>query len=269
MAPVFFAEKPGVNGQNQLYRNNTALRRQITMNNPSPFVPQGSLVEQKNKGRARVRIAVFFVLAVHGVGLLALLMQGCRRDDKDAGQADATNNAVDTAASFTPTNTGVDTNPVAAAPSNPTPVIDTTVTPPPPAAPTEYAIAKGDSFSSLALKFKVTAKAIADANAGVDPTKLQIGQKIKIPPPITTTAHSTATGNNTVNGVGPNGEVIYTVKSNDTLTAIASKYHVSIKALRSYNDLKTDSIKVGQKLKIPGKSEAAPGTTAPPASGAR
>ena len=43
-------------------------------------MPQGSLLEQKNKGRARVKIAVFFVLAVHGVGLLALLMQGCRRE---------------------------------------------------------------------------------------------------------------------------------------------------------------------------------------------
>ena len=34
-------------------------------------------MEQKNKGRTRVKIAVFFVLAVHGIGLMALLMQGC------------------------------------------------------------------------------------------------------------------------------------------------------------------------------------------------
>ncbi len=52
------------------------------MNNQSPLVPQGSLVEQKNKGRARVKIAVFFVLGIHGIGLLALLMQGCRNDGR-------------------------------------------------------------------------------------------------------------------------------------------------------------------------------------------
>src|SRR5882672_10742174 len=57
------------------------------MNNQSPLVPQGSLLEQKNKGRARVKIAVFFVLAIHGIGLLALLMQGCRRDEGGAAQA--------------------------------------------------------------------------------------------------------------------------------------------------------------------------------------
>src|SRR5438067_12205560 len=51
------------------------------MNNQSPLVPLGSLLEQKNKGRARVKIAVFFVLTIHGIGLMALLLQGCRRDE--------------------------------------------------------------------------------------------------------------------------------------------------------------------------------------------
>ena len=34
------------------------------MNNQNPLIPQGSVLEQKNKGRARVKIAVFFVLAI-------------------------------------------------------------------------------------------------------------------------------------------------------------------------------------------------------------
>src|ERR1051326_4114903 len=51
------------------------------MNNQSPLVPQGSTIDQKQKGRARVKLAVFFVLALHGVGLLALLVQGCHKDD--------------------------------------------------------------------------------------------------------------------------------------------------------------------------------------------
>ena len=51
----------------------------MKMNNQSPLIPQGSLSEQKNKGRTRVRIAVFVVLAIHGVGLMVLLMQGCQK----------------------------------------------------------------------------------------------------------------------------------------------------------------------------------------------
>src|SRR5438445_8644443 len=65
------------------------------MNNQSPLVPQGSVLEQKNKGRTRVKIAVFFVLTIHGIGLMALLLQGCRRDDPKGEQA-ATSSALPT-----------------------------------------------------------------------------------------------------------------------------------------------------------------------------
>ena len=50
------------------------------MNNPSPLVPQGSLLEQKNKSHSRVKVAFFCVVGIHVVGLLVLLMQGCKRE---------------------------------------------------------------------------------------------------------------------------------------------------------------------------------------------
>src|SRR6185295_9525819 len=111
------------------------------MNNPSPLMPQGSLLEQKNKGRAKVKIAVFFVLAIHGIGLLALLMQGCRKEPATTS-AEATNNVV--APDFAPTSSPplVDTSSIpSAVPSNPPPVVDI------PAAPavTEYTIVAGDT----------------------------------------------------------------------------------------------------------------------------
>ena len=46
------------------------------------------------------------------------------------------------------------------------------------------------------------------------------------------------------------------MKSGDNLTKIAAQYGISVKALRAANGLKTDSIKVGQKLKIPAKASA-------------
>ena len=53
------------------------------MNSPNPFVPQGSLLELQSKRRSRVKIAVFCVLAVNVVGLMALLMQGCKREQTE------------------------------------------------------------------------------------------------------------------------------------------------------------------------------------------
>ena len=43
----------------------------------------------------------------------------------------------------------------------------------------------------------------------------------------------------------------YTVKSGDTLSRIAQKYHVTVSALKRKNNLKSDLIRTGQKLKIP------------------
>jgi len=50
----------------------------LDMNNPRPFRPQGRLLGQKYDRHARAKIAVLAVLAIHGSGLLDLLMQGCR-----------------------------------------------------------------------------------------------------------------------------------------------------------------------------------------------
>ena len=68
--------------------NRRTQKRQLKMNNQNPLIPQGSALEQKNKGRARMKIAVFFVLAIHGIGLMALLMQGCGQSKEPAPQTE-------------------------------------------------------------------------------------------------------------------------------------------------------------------------------------
>ena len=224
------------------------------MNNRNPVIPQGSLLEQKNKGRARVKIAVFSVFAIHGIGLMVLLMvQGC-------GQSKEPVPSTETTVSNTPPAFVEETTPPVTNSSPPVVVtapapIEPVAPPVVPAGATGYAITKGDSFSTLAKKFHVSAKAIADANPGVQPTKLKIGQKINIPAPAAPTA-PTVTGTAPVESATAGGERAYTVKSGDNLTKIAAHLGTTIKALRSANGLKTDSIKVGQKLKIPAKASA-------------
>src|SRR5437899_4376783 len=159
------------------------------MNTPNPLVPQGTFPD--NRGRSHIRIAVFTILAVHVVLLGALLMAGCKKTT-DQAKNDA---SVDTGpppfnANELPVKTNVPApavtpTPPAAATSTPPvpPPLPTTTkeTPPALAEGTEHTIMKGDSFYTLAKKYNVSQKAIVAANQGVDPTRLKIGQKGKIP----------------------------------------------------------------------------------------
>jgi LysM repeat protein len=244
----------------------------MTMNNQSPLVPQGSLLDQKNKGRARVKIAVFLVLAIHGVGLMALLMQGCKKEP------DTTTGATNAAANAEPTNTPAPTfveptNSPALASTNglpggtstvATPIPEQPQTPPnpPPATASDYTIAKGDTFSTIAKKFHVPTKSLLEANPSVEPTKLKIGQTIHIPAVLTAALMTTGITAAPITDTGSTGKT-YSVKSGDSLSKIAGEFGVSVKALRSENHLKTDKIVVGQKLTIPGKTSITTTSAAP------
>jgi LysM repeat protein len=235
------------------------------MNNQSPLVPKGSLLDQKNKSRTRVEIAVFVILAIHGIGLLALLMQGCQKPPESTTTSDSTSTPP---AFVAPTNappppaTNTVAVPVAATNTAVAPMATPETPPGPPMAPqaTEYTIAQGDTFSALAKKFGVKIKAIEEANPGVDPAKLKIGQKIHIPaPPAAPTPGVTPTP--TADATAASGAQVYVVKSGDMLSTIAKSNGVTVKALRAANDLKTDRITVGQKLKIPPRTAPVPAPT--------
>ncbi len=224
------------------------------MNSPSPLVPQGSNLEQQSKTRSSLKLKIFCALGVNVAVLLVLLMQGCKRE-QPAPQTEQLPVYTDTnpppvVVDTNPPPMVVDTNPVTQIP--PTPVVDTHVTPPPPAATTqEYAIQKGDTYSTIAPKFGVTVKALQAANPTVDPAKLQIGKKIIIPAP--TVATPGASGAAPVVDTA-SGETTYTVKSGDTLGKLATEFHTTVKAIQSANGLADTRIKVGQKLKIPARA---------------
>jgi LysM repeat protein len=147
-------------------------------------------------------------------------------------------------------------------PVNPPSNVGLPTTPPPAATENvggEHTIVKGDTLGGIAKKYHVSLKAIQDANPGVVSSKLKIGQKVKVPTPTSSVGNSSA---DTTSIAGANGETTITVKSGDTLWALAKKYGVKETAIRSANNLKTGALKVGQKLKIPAKGTGtpAPGT---------
>ena len=129
-----------------------------------------------------MKIAVFFVLAIHGIGLMALLMQGCGQSkeaaphDGDSCQQPASGVCRDDQpASRDQQSARGGHRPGGGRDASAQPVV--------PAGATEYTIAKGDILEKIAKNFHVSVKAITDANPGIEPTKLKIGQKIHIPAP--------------------------------------------------------------------------------------
>jgi len=236
------------------------------MNNPNPFVPKGSLLEQQSRRRSRLKLGVFCVLAVGICGLAAMLIQGCKREESDQN-ADNNNNQppVDT------NNYAEDTNTTPVEASNP-PVAVTVPTPAPapapepaPApAPAEYVVVKGDTLGKIATANGVSLKALEEANPDAKPRSLKVGQKLVIPAGATTGSGVAA---QTENGVADNGgQEVYVVKSGDTLGHLSRHFGVSVKAIQEANNLSTTMIHVGQKLTIPAKPETEPApVNTPPA----
>src|SRR5215831_15292246 len=76
------------------------------MNNTNPFVPQGSSLweQQKMKARARLRVAVFCTLSISILGLMALLIQGCRKPSEESTAPETTNATAVADQQFQPTN---------------------------------------------------------------------------------------------------------------------------------------------------------------------
>jgi LysM repeat protein len=240
------------------------------MNNPNPFVPQGSLLEQQSKRRAGLKLGIFCVLAIGVTSLAAMLIQGCKREETDQNAANNNQPMVDTNNYATDTNVPpmeASNPPVAAVPPTPVPATPSPAAPPAQPMENEYVVVKGDTLGKIAKANGVTVKAIEDANPGVQPARLKVGQKLVLPAGANTTGASAA--QETANGVATNtgGDQAYTVKSGDTLTRIARHFGVTLKALMTENNLTTTHIRVGQKLNIPAKPEATPApVNTPPAS---
>lgn len=109
-----------------------------------------------------------------------------------------------------------------------------------------YAVKSGDTLSGIARKYNTTVTNLKSLNK-LSSDAIYVGQKLTI--------QGTASSNSTAPApkqetVVSNLDVNYTVKSGDTLTAIANKYSVSVSDLKSWNKLSSDTIYVGQKLAV-------------------
>ncbi|WEM42096.1 LysM peptidoglycan-binding domain-containing protein [Photobacterium sp. DA100] len=108
-----------------------------------------------------------------------------------------------------------------------------------------HTVKRGDFLGKIANQYGVTVASIRrDNNLRSD--ELAIGQKLKISAkaPVTTTAATTTK------------TVTHTVKRGEFLGKIAGQYGVTVASIRSANQLRSDELAVGQKLKITVKAPA-------------
>ncbi|HAV65283.1 MAG TPA: hypothetical protein DCY13_23285 [Verrucomicrobiales bacterium] len=121
---------------------------------------------------------------------------------------------------------------------------------------TKYTVLPNDNFWVIARKHGVTAKAITEANPGVDSRRLKVGQVLNLPANV---KPSTPAVPNDSPSTAASAEVRYKVKSGDSLSKIARQYGVTIKALQQANGIRGSLIRVGQELVIPVASESGGG----------
>lgn len=123
-----------------------------------------------------------------------------------------------------------------------------------------YIVEKGDMLSKIAVRYGVSAREIAELNNLKNPNDIRVGQKLLLPAyakpvkvpskpkePRVEPAAGTVSGDT------------YTVASGDSLSKIAARFGVKTRDLQSANNISDpNSIRIGQKLVIPGKAVAAP-----------
>lgn len=105
-----------------------------------------------------------------------------------------------------------------------------------------YTVQSGDSLWSIAKKFNTTVDAIKSLN-NLTSNSLRVGDVLKIP---TETPEEPDVPDNTG---------IYVVKSGDSLYKIAQKYNTTVDELKRLNNLTSNSLTIGQQLRIPSDGE--------------
>jgi lysozyme len=112
--------------------------------------------------------------------------------------------------------------------------------------PKTHKVAGSDSFETIANKYGVTVRELVSAN----PQLIKAGDVLNVPVAVAIPQESGSDGGGGV--VTPTPSRTYTVKSGDTLSAIAVKYGTTVAAIASANNITNiNNIKVGQVLAIP------------------
>lgn len=190
------------------------------------------------------------------------------------------------------------------APSPAAPAAPTTNAPAATTASQTYVIQDGDTLGKIATKFGIERKALLEANRLSEGQPIYIGETLMVPGAAASAAPSAPAendqkiaktdapipappvpGGNSADAnkpapakqdsivvgetkkTAPASTKLHTVAKGDTLTSLSKKYGTTVESLKTANGLRSDSISLGQSLKIPTAktSEQASNVTPTPA----
>jgi LysM repeat protein len=134
-----------------------------------------------------------------------------------------------------------------------------------------HTVRAGETLTHIAARYGVTIGAIARANGLADPSRIYAGQRLTIPGSGSGSAApspSPASPPSAAPSAPPGSARSHTVRAGETLTHIAIRYGVTIRAIAKANGIADPSrIYAGQRLTIPGSGSgsAAPAPSVPAA----
>ena len=117
-----------------------------------------------------------------------------------------------------------------------------------------YTVKSGDNLGAIGKKHNVSVAKIKQWN-NLKSDNIRIGQKLVIyrggkAPATTQSKGSSTKSGSSSSSSSKQTKITYTVKSGDVLGKIAEAHGVSVAKIKEWNNLKSDSIRVGQKLTI-------------------
>ena len=139
---------------------------------------------------------------------------------------------------------------------------------------TIYVVQNGDYLAKISKKFNVTIASIKRLNPSIKKDIVRVGQKLKLPgkidvgvqtAPVAATAAAPAKKAVAKKSYTPytGATKEYVVVNGDTLGSIAYGNGINIRQLKELNGLATDSLKIGQKLKVPAEKVVTAKKSAP------
>lgn len=145
-------------------------------------------------------------------------------------------------------------------------ILNQSSTPETPASPSQdtntistYKVQAGDTLFSIASKFNMSVVALKSLN-GISSNDIYVGQTLK-------TKETDSSQPSTTPSEETNTSTTYKVQSGDTLFSIANKFNMSVTTLKSLNGISSNSIYVGQILKVQGQASSTYGLFIHPAEG--
>lgn len=103
-----------------------------------------------------------------------------------------------------------------------------------------YVVRNGDTLSGIARRFRTTISTLRRANRLRSSDSIRAGARLRIPGRAASARAARRAG-------------YHVVRRGDTLSGIAARYRVSVRALKRANRIRGENIRVGARLRIPGR----------------